>query len=265
MRKERFASLLAVASRWMTAEKRLRLSRTLLPAHRDRMLYGELLLHYTLAEKFGLSAEERRIAYGSKGKPVLAAAALPPVHFNLSHSGGWIACAFDRHPVGIDVETVRRDSGKLAPLFLTPDEYYEFARLACKGEAAAEAASSGELTEALSSERACEFITRRWTLKESIVKADGAGLSQPLYKLEPIRLHDGSWSARLGRRNYRISQYRLDNNCWMSVCRSVAPVHSLGEADSMPPAFPERQASESGCVPEQLGLDTLVKWTMSQL
>lgn len=82
-------------------------------------------------------------------------------HFNLSHSGNWVAIAYGDTEVGIDIEKIRMDSGKeeIARRYFTPDEQaYVFG--------------------------ANEFAPQRffeiWTGKESYLKYLGTGLGKNL-------------------------------------------------------------------------------------
>ena len=97
------------------------------------------------------------------GKPLLGCAGAPLV-FNLSHTHGLVACAVALPPleIGVDVER-RRDEGDLMSLaerFFAPEE-------------------AAVLRVAALEQQRIRFI-ETWTLKESIVKVSGDGLSAPL-------------------------------------------------------------------------------------
>jgi 4'-phosphopantetheinyl transferase len=96
---------------------------------------------------------------GQHGKPRLAA--LPDVHFSVSHSAGNVAVAVGLDgPVGVDVEeTVPFDPAELeglAACTLAPEERAALARLPAAGRPGA--------------------FTAYWTRKEALVKATGDGL-----------------------------------------------------------------------------------------
>jgi len=104
--------------------------------------------------------------YGEQGKPQLAldpAGALPPLCFNLSHSGtvGLVGVIAERPELqlGVDVEEARdgRDLEGIAESFFAPDEVAVFRRLPAH-------------------ERRAAFY-RAWTRKEAYLKAIGTGLS----------------------------------------------------------------------------------------
>ncbi|TAJ24765.1 MAG: 4'-phosphopantetheinyl transferase superfamily protein, partial [Planctomycetota bacterium] len=112
-----------------------------------------------------LGCDPRALAFeeGVHGKPHLAGAQRGALHFNVAHSGerGLIAVA-RAAPVGVDVEQMR-------PL-------EEIAQLAERVLGAAEHARWLALD---APRRHLEFY-RQWTLKEAILKACGAGITQTL-------------------------------------------------------------------------------------
>jgi phosphopantetheine--protein transferase-like protein len=120
-----------------------------------RCLAAEALLRQALAEIFDLPGDSVMLDSDEWGKPRLAG--LPGIHFNLSHSGQWVLCAVHHGPVGIDVEEVRPLPALPAEMVMAPDERRTFAGLA--------------------GSRAIDFFFRLWTLKESLLKAMGCGLS----------------------------------------------------------------------------------------
>ncbi len=67
-----------------------------------RCLGAEALFHHAATEALGLSPGALEMVRDVHGKP--RCVGHPEVHFNLSHSGGWILCALHGAPVGVDVE-----------------------------------------------------------------------------------------------------------------------------------------------------------------
>ena len=88
----------------------------------------------------------------SHGKPVLRGC--PDLHFSLSHSGNAVLCALDQHPVGADIEMIRRRPEHLLSVFSDRERI------------SIEQAASPELC-----------FTRLWTRKESYLKLTGEGLT----------------------------------------------------------------------------------------
>ncbi len=88
--------------------------------------------------------------------------ALPPVHFNISHSSDVVACAACQGwAVGLDIERIRP---RVDPLEISQRFFAE-----------SEARELCALPEAHRLERFLSF----WTLKEALAKAHGLGLSMP--------------------------------------------------------------------------------------
>jgi 4'-phosphopantetheinyl transferase len=118
-----------------------------------------ILSHYT-----GTLPAHIAFAYGAQGKPALPG---NPVHFNLAHSGDWALCAVALHPVGIDVEDMRRpveDMDDVARRFFARSESASFLALPAQDKP--------------------EAFFRCWTRKEAFIKAVGEGLSHPLDRFE---------------------------------------------------------------------------------
>lgn len=120
-----------------------------------RCLAAEALLRHALGRQHQVPAAQCRLATGAEGKPYLLDH--PDLHFNLSHSGPWVLCALHGAPVGIDVEAVPDQDLLPAPSILAPEELQLLAHLAPRD--------------------ARDFFYRVWTLKESLLKALGTGLS----------------------------------------------------------------------------------------
>lgn len=92
------------------------------------------------------------------GKPYLLQ--YPDLHFNLSHSGDWVVCSVSSLPVGIDVEEKRPVELEIARRFFSRCEYEELMQIAAADR--------------------IDHFYNLWTVKESYVKMNGLGLSQPL-------------------------------------------------------------------------------------
>ena len=159
---------------------------------------GLLLRALLLAQKLPLDT----LSVSEKGKPYLKGM---DFHFNLSHSNGYVACAFGHAPCGLDIQKEKEDRSGIAGIFFT------------------EAESS------LVQEYGKAMFTRIWALKESYVKYRGEGLSLPLksFQVQPgipvplpylsdgeplstcissIRSEEGTYEAReFNWKDYRIA------------------------------------------------------------
>ncbi|CDG64934.1 hypothetical protein MBMB1_0831 [Methanobacterium sp. MB1] len=110
---------------------------------------AELLLKYSL-NQVGIS--NPAYDYDEYGKPFLENH--PQVHFNLSHSEDYVACAVSDSPVGVDIERVQDASLDIARHYFFGSEYQHIKN---------------------STNRERTFF-QFWVLKESYMKMTGLGL-----------------------------------------------------------------------------------------
>lgn len=141
-------------------EERSRLQRAVQQAVRRRRLAARTALRCILGVYLGKPARDVALTEAVRGKPELAAPdARTGLSFSLAHSEDLALCAVTLHDdVGADVEYVRpRNSiSKLVDRFFTPEEARTFA--------------------ALPENRRANAFYRAWTVKESVLKAEGLGL-----------------------------------------------------------------------------------------
>ena len=69
---------------------------------KKQILTAYLLLCYSIYDKFGVDNLRYEISYHSSGKPYLTD--YPNIHFNLSHSAGYILCSLSDREVGCDIQ-----------------------------------------------------------------------------------------------------------------------------------------------------------------
>ncbi len=79
----------------------------------------QTLLAQVLERQYGLSPLPE-LARTDQGKPYFPS--LPHLHFNISHTGPYVLCALSRHPVGVDMETIRPRRPSLPAYALSPQE-----------------------------------------------------------------------------------------------------------------------------------------------
>lgn len=108
------------------------------------------LLCFMLNKCFGLT--DFTISSDSNGKPYIKNSDL---HFNLSHSGSRALCVCGNVRIGCDIEKIKACNEKVAERFF------------CKNECAV----------LRQSEKPSRAFTRLWTLKESVLKFTGEGIS----------------------------------------------------------------------------------------
>ncbi|MEP7456436.1 4'-phosphopantetheinyl transferase superfamily protein [Phyllobacterium sp. SB3] len=149
-------------------------------ADRERFLVAHGLKRIVLGKIFQCSPHDIPLAPGPGNKPFAQGG---KCHFNLSHSGDWIAMILSfTTQVGIDVERPRPTEELPFALVCHPDDRFQ-----------------------LSLETTDQKFYASWTLKEAISKWDGRGLDRPFNE---IRLevapdntylghHEGmTWHAR---------------------------------------------------------------------
>lgn len=156
----------------LSPEEKKRLGHFQKEKDRNRSLIGRSMLRYLLGRYLSYPPEKLCFETNIHGKPLLVEEKLPfSVHFNLSHSGDWIALAFSSDtPIGIDIEKLRPsiDRQKIIRRFFHPKETSVFH---------APEESAHEL-----------LFFRYWTIREAFLKALGSGfsISPDSFLVEPV-------------------------------------------------------------------------------
>lgn len=132
-------------------------------------LAAGLLLRYALRDAAGIDLMTAKITQNLHGKPVLEEA---QIHFNLSHSGGYIAAVVADCPVGIDVETKSDSDGQVAKRFFSEEE-----------QRVISAAEDPELS-----------FRGIWTRKEAYVKCTGTGIAGAIDQIPGLADRFGAYS-----------------------------------------------------------------------
>jgi 4'-phosphopantetheinyl transferase len=134
---------------------------------RDHFTVARAILRQLLGGYLGQPPAEVPIESLRYGKPALAAAKIPPLRFNLSHSHGLALFAFCfEHEIGIDLEKIRPEVALegIENNFFSTRERDELA--------------------ALSLELRAGGFFHCWTRKEAYVKALGGGLNMNLQEFD---------------------------------------------------------------------------------
>jgi len=145
---------------WLSDEERARLERFVFERDRQVFLLTHAMLRDVLHRYLGERPDVWRFVAAAGGKPAIDSPRLSQrVTFNLSHSQEVALCgvAINRE-IGVDVEDMER--------------LVEFAELANRYFAGSEAA---DVLRRMSGDRRRRFF-EYWTLKEAILKGEGAGL-----------------------------------------------------------------------------------------
>jgi 4'-phosphopantetheinyl transferase len=135
--------------------------------HRHQYLITRALIRTSLSNYYEFDPAEWRFAANRFGKPEISHPDNTlPIRFNLSHADGLIMCGIVSHyAIGVDVEDGQRST---RAAFESLSSYF--------------AEEEIEDLRKLPAERQKQRFFDYWTLKESYIKARGAGLSIPLSK-----------------------------------------------------------------------------------
>lgn len=151
-------SVLAGQEDVLSAEEREQVQRYKHTGARLCYQTGHTALRLLLGRYLGVPAQALDFTYNEHGKPALALES--GIHFNISHSGGWVAVAFARQvSVGVDIECVSdtRSMDSIVRRFFHPQE--------------------AQVYGGLSEEQKRIFFYEHWTAREAALKALGIGLT----------------------------------------------------------------------------------------
>lgn len=159
---------------------------------RETFLLSKSAIRFLLAKYTEKPSEEKCVDMHPGGKPFFVNH--PNLHFSLSHSGGEVAIAFSRTPIGFDVEKKERraDFVSIAQRFFSVAE-------------AAQIAAAGE--------RAASLFVDLWTAKEAILKLEGSGISGGLERALVWSEFEGELDGR------RVHLHRME---WPGFVARVA-------------------------------------------
>jgi len=147
----------------LSADERQRAARFRQEGDRQRYILARIGLRDILSRYRAIAPHALQFSYGAKGKPYLETQpGVPPLEFNLSHSGDWVGVAIARLPVGFDLEAIR----PIPQLDAILHRHFT----------ASEQATLQPLDEAA---KTLAFF-RGWTAKEAFLKATGLGISAAL-------------------------------------------------------------------------------------
>ncbi|NGT50303.1 4'-phosphopantetheinyl transferase superfamily protein [Clostridium perfringens] len=166
-----------------------------------RSLIGEILVRTIIIERLKINNEDIIIYKNKYGKPYLRG--YPNFEFNLSHSGEYVVCAFDKNPVGIDIEKIKEfDFKEIAKNFFEVNELNYII--------------NQDLSFQLSK------FYEMWTLKESYIKCCGYGLNIPLNsfcikldKLRDIKVFKNNKDMK-----YSFNLLDIELNYKLAICSS---------------------------------------------
>ncbi len=114
-------------------------------------LLGKILINRVI-EDLGIDKEDSQIIYNDYGKPFFQKSQF---HFNISHSGNVVVCAFSDEEIGVDIEEIREVDFDLFKSCFTLQEWHNIQ----------------------SSRDKCLKFYDLWTKKEAAIKLLGKGFS----------------------------------------------------------------------------------------
>lgn len=178
---------------------------------RWEFVLGRVMARHLLSNRCGTAPADFRFIENDHGRPEIAYPSLDrPLRFNLSHSGGLVACVIgEGGQIGVDVE--RLDRPPVDPRVI---------RRYCSDD---EQTALASMPDTLRHERFLEL----WTLKEAYVKARGTGLTLPLRKVSFAVGVEGPGD---------VSFNGLDEEArWMFAHTRLEPKHLLAVAAERDP------------------------------
>ena len=154
-------------SHWLQGEEMNRYNRYQSQSQREHFLFGRVLLKTILSKYIGCAPVDLKFDIDTRGKPFLSSNNTLSVTFNLSHSDNRLVFAVSKsQDLGVDLEIIKKERAIL--------------KIAERYFSTAETRELRNLPKASQVKRFYEL----WTLKESVLKACGYGLSRGLSKIE---------------------------------------------------------------------------------
>ena len=195
------------ASSWLDGRELERSARFLFPGPRRRFLLCRAALRKSLCEHLGCSNEELAFGASYYGKPYAILRGTPhSINFNVSHSGDYGLVAYGtRGRIGVDIEEWidHRNLDQLIAVGFTPIE-------------------QSELMAVTGRERQHLFF-HLWTLKESLIKAQGKGMSIDISRFEvPIEMRLGATDSLFSFPQAISEFWRLESICGDGYCAAIA-------------------------------------------
>ncbi len=169
--------------------------------NKKRSLISQLLLGKALTDR-KKDPLVTIFEYGKYNKPYLKNET--DFFFNISHSYDYVILAVSDKEIGCDIEKIRKYDLKIAKRFFTKNEYENIIGISDEEERR-------------------RMFFRYWTLKESFIKQNGRGLSQPLNSFEITIDEDEKISVRTenGDSDLYLTQFELIPGYLIAVCSYV--------------------------------------------
>lgn len=140
----------------VSEERRKKIDVCKMQKDKARCLAAGLLLQFAWDEYNSKKGDKLEVLYMKNGKPICISDEM--FHFNLSHSGKYVACAVSKEAVGIDIQQVKKVDLLIAKRFFLPEEF--------------------ELIQKALPKEQPDFFCKLWVGKESYMKYTGDGMKQ---------------------------------------------------------------------------------------
>lgn len=160
-------------------EKKERILKQRVSQNAYNMLIGELTAKIGIKKAFGIPIASQKFIYSGYGKPYLSDDR--NIHFNISHSGEYVACVVSNKSVGIDIQRIEQYNPNVA-------------EKVCNAQELLQISNSGD--------KSSEFI-KLWTQKEAVLKMYGVGIANADIK---------NCLKNVNTQSKKIDEY------WLSVC-----------------------------------------------
>jgi len=159
--------LLSRYKSWLSDDELAQMPRFYFARHRHQFLITRALIRTSLSNYYQVDPSHWQFGKNEFGKPEISHPDKTlPVRFNISHTDGLIMCGIAKdHDIGVDVEDRQRST-----------------RTALDSLSSYFSQQEIEDLEKLPPDQQRQRFFDYWTLKESYIKARGAGLSIPLHK-----------------------------------------------------------------------------------
>lgn len=146
--------------------------------HGNWWAYVHLVMRNILGKYIGCDGSDLTFQYSSNNKPSLALVHEPKLFFNLTHCSDIALLAVnDCGELGVDVENIKRlsDMRLVVKHFFSKAEQQYFAQL--------------------HGDKKVDVFYEIWTQKESVIKANGGGLSLPLDAFDVVGTTTKNWTS----------------------------------------------------------------------
>lgn len=190
----------------MSEEKKNQIFKKYHRIDRERSFISFALAKTVISTKTGILKCDINFDANKYGKPY--AIEIPNCHYNISHSGSWVVCAYDaKKPVGIDIEEIKDINYDIVYRFFSKEEVSTFI--------------------AKPAEYKLDHLFNLWTLKESFIKAEGKGLSIPLNSFS-IKITNQNITLKTIEKiqnRYHFKQFDIEKGYKLSLCSGNATIN----------------------------------------